>query len=115
MSQKKLRYISEINSRNILNAIVPAYCQPPYAHFGQKRGCSDLVLLQNFPVGFIFKNHPVLLDFTSHVMYYRHDEIIFGVGHKLQKRTGNNTVENDKKPPIQEPSCYKIQCRFHNG
>ena len=79
---KKLRYISEIYSRNILNSIVPSYCQPPYANFVQKHGSSDFGLLQNFPVGFIFENDPVGFDHTSHVMYAGLDEIIFGLGYK---------------------------------
>jgi len=47
---RKLRNISDIFSRNTLKAIVPAYCEYPYAHFVQKRGVSKFVLLQNFPV-----------------------------------------------------------------
>ena len=81
---RKLRSISDIYSWNTLKAIVPAYCEYPYAHFVQKRGVSKFVLLQNFPVPTMFDNDPVGLDFSLHVMYAGDDEIFFGVGHKLQ-------------------------------
>ena len=55
--------------------------------FFKKHGVSKFFLIQNFPVTMIFKNDPVGLDFSSHVMYAGHDEIFFGVGHKLQSRT----------------------------
>ena len=62
----------------------------------------------------MFDNDPVGLDFSSHVMYAGHDEIFFGVGHKLQSRTGNNAVENNKKPPMQEPSLFKLNQQVQN-
>ena len=109
-----MKNISDIYSRNIWKAIVPAYFQQPYAHFVQKCGSSTFVLLQNLPVGFIFENDPVGLDFTSNLMYDGNDEIIFGEGNKLQNRTGINSVDNGEKYPMQEPSHYKIQYQFHN-
>ena len=36
------------------------------------------------------------------------------MGHKLQIRTGNNAVENDEKPPMQEPSLFKIDQQIQN-
>ena len=96
-----------------MKAIVPAYCEYPYAHSVQKHGVSKFVL-HNFPVPTMFDNDPVGFDFSSHVMYAGHDEIFFGVGHKLQSRTGNNAVENNEKPPMQEPSLFKLNQQVQN-